>query len=219
MAVTKKRQGDAERDLMEALKKRDTPAPAKEECLRRELLEEFAAGRIHDEETQESVLAHVSQCRNCMATIIAAKRKRARPPVRRYHTLVRRRALALIAALLLIVILWRWYAQKSQVPDITIVDLRADVKRGTDSIKVPHNQKHLLIILPSGSAEGVYELDLIKPQQSNPVLHVQGVARTQSNGNKELRVDVNLGQIAAGYYLLAISHGDSKPRYQPVQVE
>ncbi len=220
MAVRKKGQGDAERDLMAALEKRDTPAPAKPECLRRELLEEFAAGRIRDEETQELVVAHVRQCRNCMAIIIAAKRKDARSPVRRYPTLIRRRVLALIAAVLLVAILWRWYAQKShQVPDITIVDLRSDVTRGTDSIKVPHNQKHLLIILPSGSVEGVYELDLIKPQQSNPVLHVQGVARTQRNGNKELRVDVNFGQIAAGYYLLAISHGDSKPRYQPVQVE
>ncbi len=220
MAVRKMGQGDAERDLMEALEKRDTPAPAKQECLRHELLEDFAAGRIHDQQTQELVVAHVRRCRNCMAPIIAAKRKDAGSPVRRYPTLIRRRVLALIAAVLLVAILWRWYAQKShQVPDITIVDLRADVTRGTDSIKVPHNQKHLLIILPSGNAEGVYELDLIKAQQSGPLLHAQGVARAQSNGNEELRVDVNFGQIATGYYLLAISHGDSKTLYQPVQVE
>src|SRR5437660_3730033 len=105
MAAMRNREGDVERELIQAFARRPDAPSADGECLSRELLEGFAAGRVHDAETQKLVLAHLNHCRNCMSIILASKRKNAVAMAKKYERRRGRVPLVLFATALLAVAL------------------------------------------------------------------------------------------------------------------
>jgi hypothetical protein len=214
------KEGDAERELIEAFARRpDTPS-VDEECLSPDLLERFAAGRVHDVETQTLVLSHVNSCRNCMSIIVAAKRKKAIEIAEKSQRWIERVPIVLVATAVLAVVLLIWHNRdRLSRADVVVLDLRADVTRSTDtSFKIPHKNTRLIIKLPGG-AEGQYQVDLLKGEPASSVLHGSGQTQLRTDGNVELEINLNFARVTTGHYLLAVWHGNANPQYQSVLVE
>jgi len=188
------------------------------------LLEGFAAGRVHDAETQKLVLAHLNHCRNCMSIILASKRKNAVAMAKKYERRRGRVPLVLVATALLAValLIWHYRDRISHLGyiEVAVLDLRSDVTRSTDtSFKVPHKNTRLIVKLPSGSTEGIYDVDLLKGEPAISALHSSGRAQVHTDHDVELEVELNFARVATGHYLLAVSHGNENPQYQAILVE
>jgi hypothetical protein len=215
------RENDAERELIRAFARRPDPPSVVGDCLSRSLLEEFAAGRVHDVETQTLVLAHLNHCKDCISIILASKRSNAIAIAAKNRRWSKGASLAVVATALLAVALMIWhYRDWLSHVEVAVLDLRSDVTRSTDtSFKVPHKNTRLIIKLPGGSAAGLYEVDLLKGEPASSALHSAGRAQVRNDGSMELGIELNFARVATGHYLLAVSHANDSPHYQPVLVE
>jgi hypothetical protein len=220
MAAMRNREGDAEKELIAAFARRPELPFVDEQCLNLALLEGFAAGRVRNEETQKQVLAHLNRCGNCMSIILACKRKSAIEIAEKYQRRMRRVPIVLAATALLAIVLVIWHNHdRLRHVETAVLDLRSDVTRSTDtSFKVPHKNTHLIIKLPGDSAEGPYEVDLLKGEPANSALRSSGQAQRRTD-DVELEIDLNFARVTSGHYLLAVWTGNANPRYQAILVE
>jgi hypothetical protein len=220
MAAKRNKEGDAEKEIIAAFARKPDLPPLEEECLRPDLLERFAAGQVRDKETQNLVLAHLSQCRNCMSIILAFKRKSAIERAEKYQRRMARVPLLLAVPALLAIVFVIWHNRDRLRPvETAVLDLRSDVTRSTDtSFKVPHKNTRLVIKLPRDSAEGTYEVDLLKGEPANSALRGSGQAQRRTD-DVELEIELNFARVTSGHYLLAVWTGNANPRYQAILVE
>ncbi len=155
-----------------------------------------------------------------MSTILASKRRNI-TIVGKYQRQIERVPLVLVATTLFAVALVVWhYRDRLSHVEVVALDLRSDVTRSSDtSFKVPHKKTRLMIKLPLGSAEGIYEVDLLKGEPASSVLHGTGRTQVRTDGEVHVEIELNFARVTSGHYLLSVWHGNANPQYQPVLVE
>jgi hypothetical protein len=197
---------DAERELLQALA--DLPAGNRpvEICPIPDLLLSFFAGSVTDEKTQRQVLAHLSVCPTCRHKMSELRK-------RRLHL---KWAVRMVAAVIVIVaaILWAWprrTAPHKDSQEIAVVDLAPKITRGIEDlpVKVSHTTRRFRIVLPSGSAAGPYEVELLAPQAKDSPILTTAADTEVANGRQQLNIRLDLESLAPGPYLLAIRHRNS----------
>jgi hypothetical protein len=182
-------------------------------------LRRFAAGKYGATPTErDDVLAHLGTCDQCI-DFMARLRKR--------RVLVRNAELAIASAIMVAAILWIWTTQHhgpQNVNGAAIVDLRLlSPTRGTEPVPGPaaliihRNAGRLRIILPLGS-EGKYEVRILaRERQGDSALYT---SRTSlENREVVLNVQVNLGGLTPGSYLLALRRNEVDWEYYPLTIE
>lgn len=180
----------------------------------------IAQGRVSLTEA-EPWLDHLSSCSPCFQEF---------KEFRRQSVIQRRRVLtwaaASAAALLFAVGGWLWVrAQHSvETTDTAVLDLRErSVARGQSQsetgqavLEIPRTAKHLVLDLPIGSKEGLYDVGLLTDTGDQP-LRATGMAELHDH-IMGLRVDVDLRGIRPGEYSLGVRQPSLEWTRYPIRV-
>jgi hypothetical protein len=216
MKMTRHNYDEAEKELMQALA--DLPAGNRpvEICPIPDLLRSFFAGSVTDEKIQRQILAHLSSCPACRHKMSGLRKRRLQF---KWAGRVVAAAIVIVAAILWV---WpKWNAPHKDSPEMAIVDLGSKITRGIEDlpVTVSHTTRRIRIVLPSDSAAGSYEVELLAPQaKDSPILTT--VADTEvANARQQLNISLDLEGLAPGPYLLAIRHGNSPWIYRPLLVD
>lgn len=227
MAVTNNKKSDAEDELLAAFASRTIASAPSQQCVSHDTLEQFAAGRVVDQEAQRLILGHIGQCSRCARIVVDIKRKREVGVTTRFRILaekhaafLRRAAVTAAAFLLIIAVALMWYAKHS-VPTspVVVVDLRVVAPtRSNDNavpIRVTSGTSQLVIILPESRRSGQYEIEVRPRGTESAVLHFTASTRIGSHP-LELIAAIDFSKVARGYYELAIRHASSDWEYVPI---
>ena len=165
-------------------------------------------------------LDHLSACSPCYQEFTELRKQ----------SLTQRRRLqvwlAAAAVLILTVAAWLWvrihYAV--QGPETAVLDLRGiSVVRGENShqtnlptLEVQHSARHLVLDLPTGSAEGAYDLALLS-ESGTQLLSATGTAQLQDRV-VVLKADMDVRDVRPGTYLLALRQPGAEWVRYPVRV-
>jgi len=181
------------------------PNPERIGCPGSSLLKGIAQGKVSLTEA-EPWLDHLGLCSPCFKEF---------KEFRRQSTSQRRRVLALVATaavLLFAVGGWLWVRARHsvQTTETAVLDLRArSVPRGQNPadtgqapLEIPRTTKHLVLELPIGSKEGLYDVGLITAT-GEELLRATGTAELRDH-IIGLRVDLDLTGIRPGAYSLGV---------------
>lgn len=211
MRTLKQDRGDAERELMVALANNPLTNGPVEICPSAVLLRSFFDGSVADEAARQQILSHLGGCRICLQKMRTFRKQRLRLRVAVYAS----------AAVLVFVACVLWFSPKQKTKgteslNAVVVDFNQPVVRGMDdpAIKVAHTTRQLQIILPSGSAAGSYEIELLAPGTNEPAAMMAPAETKSVNGTQQLNVSVNFERLRAGHYLLGIQRGSDVWAYR-----
>jgi len=184
---------------------KEFPNPERIGCPESSLLKGIAQGKVSLTEA-EPWLDHLGSCSPCFKEF---------KEFRRQSTSQRRRVLALVATaavLLFAVGGWLWVRARHsvQTTETAVLDLRArSVPRGQNPadtgqapLEIPRTTKHLVLELPIGSKEGLYDVGLITAT-GEELLRATGTAELRDH-IIGLRVDLDLTGIRPGAYSLGV---------------
>ena len=174
-------------------------------CPGNSLLKGIAQGKVSLTEA-EPWLDHLGSCSPCFQEF---------KEFRRQSAMQRRRVLtwATAAAVLLFAAAgWLWIRprQSVEVTTVAVLDLRdRSVSRGQSPsatsqapLEIPRTTKHLILDLPIGSNEGLYDVGLLT-QAGDQILSATGIARLHDHVT-DLRVDIDLRSVQPGSYSLGV---------------
>jgi hypothetical protein len=206
MKMTRHNHDEAEKELIQALADLPVGNRPAEICPIPDLFRSFFAGSVRDEKIQRQILAHLSTCSTCRYKMNELRK-------RRLHL---KWAGRMVAAIIVIVaaILWVWPRRNTPQKDsqeIAVVDLAPKITRGIEDlpIKVSHTTRRFRIVLPSGSAAGSYEVEILAPQAKDSPILTTAADTEVANQRQQLNISLDLESLAPGPYLLAIRHGNS----------
>ena len=195
------------------------PNPDRTGCPGSSLLEGIAQGKVSLPEA-EPWLDHLGSCSPCFQEF---------KQFRRQLAIQRRRVLTWVAAaaiLLFAVGGWLWVRARHSVEstDTAVLDLRerslarGQSEPGTDQapLQISRAAKHLVLDLPIGSKEGLYDVGLFT-ETGDQILLAAGTAQLQ-NHITNLRVDVELSSVRPGPYLIGVRPPSVEWTRYPVRV-
>ena len=206
----------ADRRLLEILRQgltKEFPNPDRIGCPRPTLLRDIARRRVPLEEVKPW-LDHLGSCSPCYQDFTEFRKQ--------ISSQRRKLQLSLAAAAVFLFafagLLWEHTRPAVKTTATVILDLRErSVLRGQSPtetelppLEIPRSAKHLVMELPIGSREGVYEVALLDssdkantPDGQIVLLSTTGTAQLE-NHTMFLRADVDLGRISPGTYLLGM---------------
>ncbi len=214
-------------DLLAKSALNDYPNPERVGCPGREFLRTLAFNRKSIPLT-DSRLDHVVHCSPCFREL--TEMKAATNPQRNKIWAT----LGIAAAVLVIgVALWATGALKGiwasgnlrSAPIMAQIDLQnRSITRGAPTasqpsapIRIPKGQLRLSILLPVGSEEGTYEVQILK-DVDKPLVGGTGRAAIV-NGITTLKVSVNTSSLPPGNYLLGVRQPPLDWAFNPITVE
>jgi hypothetical protein len=206
----------ADRHLLDILRQgltKEFPNPDRIGCPRPTLLRDIARRRVPLEEAKPW-LDHLASCSPCYQDFTEFRKQ--------FSSGRRKLQLSLAAAAVFLFgfagWLWEHNHPAEQTSATAILDLRErSVPRGQNPtetelppLEIPRSAKHVIVELPIGSREGVYEVALLSnsnevepPGGPRVLLSTTGTAQLE-NHTMVLRADVDLERISPGTYLLGV---------------
>jgi hypothetical protein len=206
-------------DVLERGLSREFPNPDRIGCPGSAVLRGIASHKLRLAEVHQW-LDHLSACTPCYQEFTEL-RKQAVTHRRRVQVW-----LAAAAVVILTVAGWLWvrihYAV--QGPETAVLDLRGiSVTRGETSpqtnlppLEVQRSATHLVLDLPIGSAEGTYDLALLS-ESGAQLLSATGATQLQDRV-VVLKADIDVRDVRAGVYLLALRQPGAEWSRYPVRV-
>ena len=195
------------------------PNPGRIGCPGSALLKGIAQGRVSLTEA-EPWLDHLGSCSPCFQEF---------KEFRRQSTTQRRRVLTLMATAAVLVFAvggWLWVRGRHsvQTTDTAVLDLRErSVARGQSQsgtgqapLEISRNTKHLVLDLPIGSKDGVYDVGVLT-ETGDEILHATGIADLHDHITG-LRVDVDFSSIGPGTYSLGVRQPSVEWTRYPLRV-
>jgi hypothetical protein len=221
---------EADRRLLEILRQglaSEFPNPDRIGCPRPTLLRSIARRRVPLAEAKPW-LDHLGSCSPCYQDFTEF-RKQISSQRRKLQL-----SLAAAAVFLFAFAGWLWEHTRPAVKTsaTVILDLRErSVPRGQNPtetepppLEIPRNAKHVIVELPIGSREGVYEVALLSnsdevepPGRPRVLLSTTGTAQLE-NHTMVLRADVDVGRISPGSYVLGVRQRGLEWMRSPVRV-
>ena len=192
-------------DLLTQGLSREFPNPQRVGCPDSAILTGIAFRKLRLAEV-EPWLEHLGSCSPCFQEFTELRKQ----------AVVQRRRLQVWLAAAAVVILtvagWLWVRihHAVQGPETAVLDLRGiSVARGERSpetnlttLEVRRSEKHLILDLPIGSAEGTYDLAFLS-ESGTELLRATGIAHLQDR-IVILQADLDLRDVHPGIYVLAL---------------
>jgi hypothetical protein len=214
--LSRERHSQDDRRLLEILRQgltKEFPNPDRIGCPRPTLLRDIARRRVPLEEAKPW-LDHLGSCSPCYQDFTEFRKQISRQ--RRKLQL----SLAAAAVFLFAFAGWLWEHTRPAVKTTAtvILDLRErSVLRGQSptetelpALEIPRSAKHLVMELPIGSREGVYEVALLDssdktntPEEQRVLLNTTGTAKLQDH-TMFLQTEIDFGKISPGPYFLGV---------------
>ena len=217
--MSENRDSPEDQDFLELLSEsalRDYPNPERTGCPGQQFLSQLATDR-RSISLKDARLDHVMHCSPCFGDLLASRKNKARK--QRARRLV---AAGTVAAVLLVAVAtWLFSRGIFRLPNInppsggstslvSQLDLRnRSVTRGNsedqgqnENLIIPRGQLSLVILLPFGSEDGDYEVEVLR-QVDHPLASGRGKA-TIKDGITTLRASVDTTRLEPGSYLLGL---------------
>ena len=211
---------------------RDFPNPERKDCPGGEFLRTLAVDR-NAIPASDVRIGHVVHCSPCFQEL-AGFQKAATQRQLRMRIAV---GLAAAAAVIIVSSLWVWERsnggfgrQRVVANDKSALILaqisleNRSVARGTaepsedgETLRMPRGRLNLTILLPFGSAEGAYEVQLLKEIDKPMIIQSGQAARV--GGVTKFVVALNTSGLAVGKYLLGVRHPPLEWAFNPITVE
>jgi hypothetical protein len=196
------------------------PNPERIGCPGSGLLKGIAQGRVSLTEA-EPWLDHLGSCSPCFQEF---------KEFRRQSVIQRRRVLTWAAASAVVLLFavggWLWVRARHSVEatDTAVLDLRersavrgqGHGDAGQAPLEISRTTKHLVLDLPIGSKEGLYDLGLLT-ETGDQILRATGMAQLHDHIT-DLRVDVDLSGVQAGAYSLGVRQPSLEWTRYPIRV-
>jgi hypothetical protein len=194
------------------------PNPKRIGCPGKAMLKGIAQGRVSLTEA-EPWLEHFGSCSPCFQEF---------EEFRRQSAIQRQRMLTWVttaAVLLFAVGGWFWVRARHSVEgtETAVLDLRersvargqSPPETGQSPLGIPRIAKHLVLDLPIGSQEGLYDVGLLT--ETDQILRTTGVARLHDHVI-DLRVDVDFRSVRPGTYSLGVRQPNLEWTRYPIRV-
>jgi hypothetical protein len=188
-------------------------------CPGNALLKGIAQGKVSLTES-EPWLDHLGSCSPCFQEF---------KEFRRQSAVQRRRVLTWVAtAAVLLLAVGGWLSVRGRhavkTTDAAVLDLRErSVARGTNQpengpapFEIPRTVKHLVLDLPIGSQEGLYDISILT-QTGEQIWHGDGRAQLQ-NHITNLQIDIDLSSVRRGTYSLGVRQPGLEWTLYPIRV-
>lgn len=212
---------------------RDFPNPERKDCPGGEFLRTLAVNRSAIPSSDLRV-SHIAHCSPCFQELTAFQKTAGQRQLRMKLSF----ALAAAAVLIIVSSLWLWERSRgggASQPQVAVDDKSApilaqislenrSVARGSaapsedgETLRMPRGRLNLTILLPFGSAEGAYDVQILK-EIDKPLISQSGQA-ARADGVTKFVVALNTSGLAAGKYLLGVRHPPLEWAFNPITVE
>ena len=167
---------------------------------------------------------HIFHCSPCFSTYLAIRNH-----ARRQHA-IRATALWAAAAVLLVVLSYSLYRVVLHAPAPQEFTTAANMQehpvfRGIHQATTHPSPfvfrrgiVHLTLTLPLASEPGVYQVEICRDGQTEPLLATSGQGVLLSNGSTLLKVDLNTYKLRPGNYALGVRKDDAEWSYSPLML-
>jgi len=232
--MSENRDSPEDQDFLELLSEsalRDYPNPERTGCPGQQFLSQLATDR-RSISLNDARLDHVLHCSPCFSEFLAIRKSTARTQRARRIVL----AGTVAAVLLVAVAIWLFGrgifhlqgvnpASNGSAALVSQLDLRnRSVTRGNpeaqgqnENLLIPRGQLSLVILLPFGSEDGDYEVEVLR-QVDHPLATGQGKA-TIKDGITTLRASVDTTHLEPGNYLLGLRRLDLPWTFNAVNLQ
>ena len=184
------------------------PNPERIGCFPPEVLRDLADKRLL---ADHPLVDHLDVCSPCYQefSILLDKRRAVEREKRQQALKV---AGGFVVACLLLLSIWRIerhrFAPRS-LPIIATWNLRSSTRGDTEVVlETPAQKGRIAVILPYGSANGSYDIQIRRNSSDSPLQTFTGVATT-TDGDTKLQFEADLSQVQPGSYFIAFRHADA----------
>jgi hypothetical protein len=203
---------DAETVLMGALPPLGKEGSKNEPCFDRKLLKKFLNGSVSDINIQDRILSHLDSCPACLGSLKRLRQSRKAEGWRAF--------LAVAVVILAGFMIWLWHTQHTQTQTATLNLESSGILRSVDEppLILSRSTTRLHLILSTGEAPGLYEIQLLKSVGDPPLTKAQAFTH-MGKRNLELDTDFDIGHYPAGAYVLAVRRSHSSWQYRSLRLK
>jgi hypothetical protein len=195
------------------------PNPERIGCPAPEALEGMARRTIPIGASEQD---HIFHCSPCFSTYLGIRNQ-----IRRQHH-IRTASIWAVAAVFVAVITYSGYRVLSRAATPQQFSTAFNMQeqpafRGIHQAAthpspfiLPRGIVHVSLTLPLGSEPGLYQVEICRDGQTEPLAATSGQAVLRSDGSTLLKIDLNSARLRSGKYALGIRKDDSEWSYSPL---
>ena len=207
------------------------PNPQREGCPGSAVLDEVASAPIP---FQHPAYEHIKRCSPCLQEMLNLRGPKVRA---RKAAALRGKKMwgitGILAACLFVAVSLLWpvlsrnhnqFSFKPVTGATVVWNMQMiSAHRGDDAeskqlrLNAPAQKEHISVVLPLGSDDGQYELQIRRTKEGSVLMSFTGMAHLNA-GNTNLEMDADLSTLSPGSYWVAFRHADASWRVVPLLV-